>query len=136
VEGIGDDITGLGGSPKRVLINRTLDWMLGSPTAVGPEGEVFTPSAFQLHANYPNPFNPSTTLEFTIGDRPLVARVVIYNLLGQEIRELANSAFTPGRHSLVWDGRNSRGAQVATGVYFYRLESGEQSVTRKMLLLK
>jgi hypothetical protein len=99
VEGIGDDITGLGGSPKRVLINRTLDWMLGSPTAVGPEGEVFTPSAFQLHANYPNPFNPSTTLEFTIGDRPLVARVVIYN-------------------------------------YFYRLESGEQSVTRKMLLLK
>jgi flagellar hook assembly protein FlgD len=93
-----------------------------------------------LHQNYPNPFNPVTTIIFDIGlrDSPSQnATVIIYNLLGQQIKTLFDGPAPAGRYSLTWSGVDELGAQVATGIYFVRLltEHGTQKI-RKMLLIR
>lgn len=136
VEGIGDDVQGLDAWPKSVLINRAIDWLLDKSTDL-PAGETeIRPDGFALAANYPNPFNPATTIEFTRQGRPAWVRLVVYNLLGQEVRELTSGSFQAGLHRVRWDGRDESGKSVGSGLYFYRLESDDYSETRKMLLLK
>ena len=93
------------------------------------------PFRFELGANYPNPFNPSTTIRYSIKEQTKV-ELRVYNSLGQEIRTLVNSIETPGIRTIVWDGKNQRGSYVASGVYFYRLKAGSFVKTRKMLYLK
>ncbi|GAB4333233.1 MAG: hypothetical protein Kow0037_11460 [Calditrichia bacterium] len=90
--------------------------------------------SFELFQNYPNPFNPTTTIRFSL---PVASRVKleIYNLLGQKVRELANRQLSAGIHELVWDGRSDSGKTVASGVYIYRLTSGNGLVKSKKLLL-
>jgi len=92
--------------------------------------------ANRLAQNVPNPFNPITTIEFTIKDRaPVTLRV--YNVRGQLVRTLVDGVRAPGIvHRIEWDGRNDAGQRVASGVYFYRLSSREFTRTRKMVLLK
>ncbi|MDD2229051.1 MAG: C25 family cysteine peptidase [Candidatus Cloacimonetes bacterium] len=88
-----------------------------------------------LAQNYPNPFNPSTTIKYSLAnDSP--TRLTIYNLKGQKIRELINSHQPKGTHSVVWDGKDNNGRNVASGVYFYRLTLNNQQIERRMLLLK
>ena len=88
------------------------------------------PIEFALGNSYPNPFNPSTTIDFEI---PVDSRVVlkIYNLAGQEVATLKNETMSAGKHSITWDAKG-----MPSGVYFYKLTSGGQSETKKMLLLK
>jgi immune inhibitor A len=136
VEGVGDDVQGLDAWPKRVVINRTLDWMLQIATDVAEDESGVRPEGFALAVNYPNPFNPTTTIEFTREGGIARVRLVVYNLLGQHVRLLAAGEFGPGVHRLSWDGRDEAGRPVGSGVYFYRLESDGFSETRKMLLLK
>jgi M6 family metalloprotease-like protein len=136
VEGIGDDVQGLGALPKSVLINRTLDWMLQSPTDVPDAKTGLRPEGFMLQANYPNPFNPTTTIEFTRQGGPAHVRLVVFNLLGRQVRQLADGVFEAGVHRFTWDGRDQSGRPVGSGVYLYRLESAGLSESRKMLLLK
>jgi alpha-amylase len=90
---------------------------------------------YELFANYPNPFNPTTTITYQI---PQAGRVSlkIYNMLGQVVRILVDAEVAAGLHATVWDGKNSRGEPVASGVYIYRLEAGEVVKTKKMLLTK
>lgn len=136
VEGIGDDVMGLDAWPKEVLINRALNWLMETGTDVtGHEADV-RPESFELIQNFPNPFNPSTTIEFVRTGKPAPMELSVYNLLGQRIRLLASGTFAAGRHQVAWNGRDERDRAVATGVYFYRLESADQTETRKMLLLK
>jgi len=97
--------------------------------------EVFLPSEFRLFQNYPNPFNPSTRIRFTLPKR-VHARLEVYNVLGQRIKTLLNSEMQAGRHEVVWDGRNSLGYRVGSGVYFYRLDAGKFVSAHKMVLLK
>lgn len=135
VEGIGDDVVGLGGMPKSVLIARVTDWLLARATAV--EGDdPLVPRDFVLEQNYPNPFNPETTIRFQVGPRPVQARLTVYNLLGQEVRVLADRAFEVGTHEVQWDGRDRQGRVLGSGVYFYRLTTGATNQVRKMVLLK
>ncbi len=101
-------------------------------------GEI--PREFSLRQNYPNPFNPATTISFSL---PVQAEVTlkIVNLLGQEVRTLADGAKAAGKYDIVWDGRSASGAPVASGVYFYHFEAQgkdgrEFRDVRKMLLLK
>ena len=93
------------------------------------------PTEFTLHPNYPNPFNPSTTITF---DLPRAADITlsIYNLRGQLVRTLHAGPLTAGTHRVVWDGTDSRGAKVASGLYVYRLHTGEQVLSRKLMLMK
>ncbi|OPZ65178.1 MAG: hypothetical protein BWY83_03058 [bacterium ADurb.Bin478] len=93
------------------------------------------PVSFELQQNYPNPFNPTTAIVFTL-NRPTDLNLVIYDLLGNQIRSLLSGKLSAGRHTAVWDGRDDSGRSVAAGVYFYRLVSSEFSATRTMILAK
>jgi hypothetical protein len=93
------------------------------------------PGAFALHQNFPNPFNPSTKIRFDLPEAGNV-NLSIYNLMGQKIRTLSSDNMTPGYHAIIWDGTNDIGSQVATGMYFYSIQSSEFQATKKMLFLK
>jgi len=118
-----------------------------NPTWDGPQcffmgdGEAVTerasglPDKFELYQNFPNPFNPTTTINF---DVPVKSHVTldIYNVLGQRVRTLVDRVLSAGRWTEDWDGRAQDGARAASGIYFYRVEAGDFLKTRKMMLLK
>ena len=93
------------------------------------------PSSFTLYQNYPNPFNAYTTIAFDLPSDSYV-KVTLYNILGQVVTELSDVYLEAGSHQLVWDGTDSEGKYVTSGVYFYRLQANEFDQTRKMLLMK
>ena len=93
------------------------------------------PETYALHQNFPNPFNPTTSIRFDLKDAGSVD-IVVYNLLGQKVKTLVNSELTTGYHEVVWDGTDNQGAPVGAGVYIYSLSSEHFSQTRKMILLK
>jgi len=89
-----------------------------------------------LLPNIPNPFNPATTLSFTLAEPTQLTELNIYNLKGQQLRTLLHSALPAGKHSVVWDGRDDSGKPVSSGVYFVRLTANDRMLTRKILLSK
>jgi hypothetical protein len=93
------------------------------------------PLATSLSQNYPNPFNPSTSIMYYLAERGVV-NIAIYDILGQKVYEFNKSDAEVGSHSFIWEGTDTGGRPVATGVYFYRLKVGDFSDTRQMLLLK
>jgi hypothetical protein len=99
------------------------------------EGPPAAPVRFQLDQNSPNPFNPSTTITFSLPEAQCV-RLTIYALDGRRVAGLLDERRGPGWHSLTWNGRDDRGRAVASGTYFYRLEAGPYGKTRKMILTK
>ncbi|MDD4224297.1 MAG: C25 family cysteine peptidase [Candidatus Cloacimonetes bacterium] len=88
-----------------------------------------------LKSNYPNPFNPSTTICFDLA-QPGLAKLSVYNVKGQLVKQLLNGDLTPGTHRINWNGLDSSGRPVSSGVYFYRLEAKDYISTRKMLMIK
>lgn len=88
-----------------------------------------------LKGCYPNPFNPTTTISFSIKEKAPV-ELIIYNILGQKVRTLLNQPLEPGEHSIVWNGTDNKGRSVASGIYFYRMKAGNYSETKKMVLKK
>jgi len=115
------------------IASRVMAKYLGS-TGVD-EGHVALPENFNLYQNYPNPFNPATMINF---DLPKTEKITltIYNLLGQEICTLYDGMASIGRNSVVWNGFDNSGREVASGLYLYRLTGENGSATRKMMLLK
>ena len=93
------------------------------------------PTIAALHQNYPNPFNPSTEIQFDIPTARDV-KLRVYNQLGQTVRTLVDNRMKAGTHNLKWDGADTQGKAVASGVYFYNLEAGQFSQIRKMMLVK
>ena len=104
------------------------------PTAVAVESA--TPSDFVLGANYPNPFNPATTIPLSVPDGAEAVDVGIYNLLGQLVRQVWSGPLAAGEHRLTWDGRDDKGQLVASGAYLYQVRVGDQLRTRKMVKLE
>jgi FlgD Ig-like domain len=97
------------------------------------------PTEFQLAQNYPNPFNPTTTIHFSIPARQVDGTQVqlrVYNALGEVIRTLVDEKMFPGQYTAVWDGRNTRGEQVSSGIYIYQLITSEFKQTRRMTVLR
>jgi hypothetical protein len=86
-------------------------------------------------SNYPNPFNPETTLSFSLPNDSSV-NITIYNIKGQKVKTLTDDFYTAGHHQIIWNGTNDTGQNVGSGIYLYRLKTGEKSLTQKMLLLK
>ncbi|MBT4978259.1 MAG: T9SS type A sorting domain-containing protein [Gemmatimonadetes bacterium] len=103
-------------------------------TAVADEGGV-QPDGFLLAQNYPNPFNAETVIHYNIGRKGAVA-LSVFNLVGQQVRRLVREVRTPGFYQIVWDGRDDRGQEMASGVYIYRLQVGDLAEARKLLLLR
>ncbi len=104
------------------------------PVPVSVEEDVL-PNTFALHQNYPNPFNPSTEIAFSL-DEPSDVKLVVYNILGQAVRELASGSLAAGSYKYRWDGSSDAGLAVTSGLYIYTLSTGSRSVSRKMILVK
>jgi hypothetical protein len=93
------------------------------------------PEEFALYANYPNPFNPYTTISYDLPEQAQVT-LGIYDLLGKKIKTLVNQSQDAGNKIAMWDGTDELGRQVSAGVYLYQIQAGDFSQTRKMVLLK
>ncbi len=90
---------------------------------------------FSLGQNYPNPFNPTTSIEFQLLRSGRV-KIEIINILGEKVRVLVDRYLRAGPHLVNWDGKDDSGGGMASGIYFYRLETREFSQTKKMVLLR
>jgi hypothetical protein len=93
---------------------------------------------FSLLQNYPNPFNPVTRIQYTVGSSqtPIPTTLRIYDIPGKLVRTLVNEPKPAGSYQVVWDGKNENGKDVASGIYFCKLKVGDQSQTKKMILIK
>ncbi|MFQ5639468.1 MAG: T9SS type A sorting domain-containing protein, partial [bacterium] len=127
------DVAGAGRKHRRQL-----KLIVGKPDFVNEllrETRV-VPSSFELFQNFPNPFNPSTTIRYGLPKQETVT-LTIYNILGGEVVRLVNDQLKePGYHAAVWDGRDHRGRVVASGVFFMRLQAGRFVQVRKMLMIQ
>jgi len=98
-------------------------------------GDRERPSGFTLFQNYPNPFNQTTKIEFTLAKSGFVT-LNIYDILGRKVRTLVSEHLSSGYKSVLWDGKNESGKDVASGIYFYQLKVGDFTQTKKLVLLK
>jgi hypothetical protein len=125
------------GNPNEI----TVDYMMfdevftGALIPTANDGAVNPVVVSELSANYPNPFNPETTISFNLKTSEY-ATLSIYNQRGQLVGTLVNETLTPGEHSIIWKGKDLNGKSVASGVYFYKLKAGSYTKTRKMILMK
>jgi hypothetical protein len=103
----------------------------GSPVSVADDA----PKGFALTGNHPNPFNPSTTISFTLPSSG-AARLSIYDVTGRKVRDLASPVLSAGTHEMVWDGRDDSGAAVSSGTYLARLKMGGFTASHRMTLVK
>ena len=121
------------------LLHRILSEFGLSTTAI-EDDLISLPSNYTLAQNYPNPFNPTTTIQFKIRrlefGEPIPTALTIYNILGQKVRALLEKELLPGKYESVWDGRDDKGKEVSSGIYFYQLKTGDFISTKKMVLLK
>ena len=99
-------------------------------TVVGIEDQTSLPKVYELSPAYPNPFNPVTTIEFDLPKQSYVD-LKVYNILGEEVSILLEKQMSPGRYSYIWNAKN-----IASGIYFYRLNAGEFSKVRKIILVR
>jgi flagellar hook assembly protein FlgD len=102
---------------------------------VNEDHAVESPQVFTLSQNAPNPFNPATVISFRIASA-MSSRLTVYDALGREVAVLAEGYLQAGNHEARWNGRDSRGNPVSSGVYLYRLEAGGKAETRKMMLVR
>jgi hypothetical protein len=120
------------GQPKDIFV---IAGGRGIITEVSGHTEHGAPTSFTLHTPYPNPFNPSTTISFDLPKRGSV-KLVVYDVLGREVRRLADQEMTAGTHSVTWDGTDQSGHSAASGVYFFRMTAGGVEKSVKGMLLK
>ncbi len=103
--------------------------------SVDVDNELAFPMVTELKRNYPNPFNPETTIGFSLATKSSVA-LEIYNIRGQKVRTLVKDELNAGNHSVVWNGKDDANKSVSSGVYFYRMQSDNFKAVNKMLMMK
>ena len=101
---------------------------------MGIETELI-PTVYALKDNYPNPFNPVTTLRYDLPENSMV-NITIYDMLGREVKTMINQTQEAGYRSVIWDATNDYGKPVSAGIYLYQIQAGEYMQTKKMVLLK
>jgi len=99
------------------------------------EDNSLIPTVFELSQNYPNPFNPSTSIIYEISEESIVS-IIIYDLMGNEVKTLVNEDKPVGQYQVNWDGKDNLGNSVSGGTYFYKFQTGDFIQARKMVLLK
>ncbi len=110
------------------MLNEPFD-PTGTPESPAPK------KVYALSQNQPNPFNPITSISFTIPAKERVS-LNVYSPSGRLVKTLVNSVLDSGRHGVTWNGTDNRGRETSSGIYFYRLEAGEKRMTKKMVLLR
>lgn len=111
------------------------DVMLKIENVTAVEEDVVPVGKFELHNNYPNPFNPSTTIRYELAENSNV-ELHIYDVLGNHIKTLVDENQSAGNYTISWDGRNNLDVQVSSGIYFYQIKAGDYSDNKKMALLR
>jgi len=106
-----------------------------SLSTLSTDGNALTPDVFALHQNYPNPFNPTTTLQYDLPEDAQV-RIMIYDLVGHEIKTLVNTQQSAGFKTVVWNATNDLGQPMSAGMYLYRISAGNFHAVKKMVLMK
>ena len=119
----------------RLGVQVTTPSQIYTGNATGEGNISLTPAEFALAPNFPNPFNPSTTIRYQLA-REVPVRLEIFNIQGQRVRTLIHAVQSAGFYSVEWDGRNDAGQPVASGTYIYRLQAGPFVQTRQMTLMK
>lgn len=114
------------------LYSRTIRVQVNNTTSVADE---VTPQRFNLYANYPNPFNPETTIRYDVANTSHVT-IEIFNLLGQKISALVDAQKPAGSYSISWNGRTEKGFEAPSGTYLYRIKAGQFEQSRKLVLLR
>lgn len=139
--GIADDaptnVTAVFG-PQEPAASRFMFWLTDQADCtlqVDPIVDFGVPTSVTLQHNYPNPFNPSTQISFSLPEAEVV-RLAVYDLTGRSIKTLVAGELGAGTHQAMWDGTTEAGVMAASGVYLYRLEAGSVSQTRQMILMK
>ncbi|HUV36503.1 MAG TPA: FlgD immunoglobulin-like domain containing protein [Patescibacteria group bacterium] len=125
---------------ETAIPGRSYGYRLGAVTA---DGEIFSitvslslpPKPLTLYQNFPNPFNPSTSITFFLPEQQHV-RLVVYDVEGRKIRTLCDGMRDVGKHTVLWNGTNAAGNTAGSGVYYYRLEVGKKLMTKKMVILR
>ena len=118
-----------------ILNTTTIYWEGGGTVDVINENKDLISQEFIIYDNYPNPFNPSTNISYSISKGEHVS-INIFDVKGGEVIELFNEYISAGTYSINWNGENERGVQGSAGVYFYSIDVGEFWQTKKMILLK
>lgn len=118
-----------------VTTNQSNQDYVGTYLTLDTEDVQELPEEFSLEPNYPNPFNPTTSIRYNLPETTQV-RIVLYDILGQEVRTLINGTKEPGYHSVVWDATDNNGKPVSGGIYIYSIQSNKFNANRKMILLK
>jgi len=111
------------------------EWCLRIEYGGGSTGIGDAPASFRLAANYPNPFNPSTTIKFAV-PRTGPVNLDVYDLAGRHVRTLISGELAANEYTVIWDGRSDNGRQVSSGSYYYRLTANGFDQTQKMMLIK
>jgi hypothetical protein len=128
--GVGD-----GYSYARRMVGDVLSNLCGFDPNGTPDAAGEVPASFALKGNFPNPFNPKTTIRFALAANEHV-HLSVYDLGGRLVKTLVDEPMTADNHEVVWDGKDNGGARVASGVYFYKLVAGDFNATEKMVMLK
>lgn len=124
-------------SPLHLMMATVSDPTAAKVRVKGMDEPPVLPESFRLYQNFPNPFNPSTTIRFEIGSAAgSTVQLDVYNVLGQHVKSLRKGELPAGEYNVTWNGTNTQGARVASGVYFYRLQVADEVATMKMVLLK
>jgi hypothetical protein len=105
-----------------------------SNTDVEPD-QIPAVNNFLLKQNFPNPFNPDTSISFSLAEKGKV-EILIFNSKGQRIRKLVDGIYSAGEHTVNWNGKSDRQENLASGVYYYRMQAGSRYINKKMILLK
>ena len=121
--------------PSQDGFNIYLSQLQYSTTDVDDDTPALLPADYLLKQNYPNPFNPSTTIEFSLPVRDRII-ITVYDMLGRQVVTVADQVFVAGNHRVEWDGHDESGNDLPSGMYLYRMQTGEQVSSRKMILLK
>ena len=123
-----------------VATDRLLTVLRPSPVIAVLDTAGVLPTSFELGPNYPNPFNPTTVIPFSVPETPgaghPLVTIAIYDLLGQKVRTLVSEEPAPGAYRASWNGRDDQGRTLATGAYLCRLRAGGHTQARKLLLIR
>ena len=120
---------------RAAVINLLESWGITLPDESAPKSEIRKNKFIQKASNFPNPFNPDTRIIYTIGEA-INVKISIFNINGQHVKTLVNKNVQPGEYSAYWDGKDVNGTQVKSGIYFYRIDAGNESISQQMILIK
>jgi hypothetical protein len=118
--------------PESVVSGRLI---IGTDRFFANQMQDLLPTEFALEQNFPNPFNPVTSIRFALPEAAHV-RLTVFNILGQRVKAIVDEDLEPGHFVKTWDSCDDNGRPVASGIYFYRLDAGKFIQCRKMVLLK